>query len=108
VGTLGNEEAPRPRPRRRIAIATVVTALGACEAYATSPLTFEGPGWLVGPAVMIGFLLFLVLVGFIGNFLVACAVLWVSWRAWRWPLWLAALLSSPFWLVFYRACPKPW
>ncbi|MBE7158807.1 MAG: hypothetical protein INR62_10330 [Rhodospirillales bacterium] len=94
----------------RLTVATAVGSIGTCEALATSPWFDPNvlPGWLALPIVMTGFFAVLFLWSFLGNAVVAIASLLVVWRAWQWPLWVAAGLSSPFWIVTYRLSPKPW
>ncbi|GJD49734.1 hypothetical protein OPKNFCMD_2467 [Methylobacterium crusticola] len=71
----------------------------------------RAPGWLGSTVALLGFLAFLVLAGFatlVGNALAGLTVLVVLRRGWRWPMWRAALVALPYWIVFYRLVPKPW
>ncbi|WP_407524318.1 hypothetical protein [Methylobacterium oryzisoli] len=92
---------------------SVILFIGLCEMLATTPWldVSRAPGWLSTTLVLVGFLAFLVLVGFtslVGNAAVGLLVLVLLWRAWGWPFWCAALIALPYWIVFYRIIPKPW
>ena len=101
---------PAPRSRGRRAFVAVVAVLGACEAFSCLPDAVVAlvPAWLGGPISLVGFLVFLVLAGPLGNPVAALSLLLVAWRDWRWPLWRAALWTAPLWVMSWRLMPKPW
>ena len=94
----------------RLVGAILVSGIGLCEALTTSPWFDPDrmPEWLAYPIVITGFFAVLILWSFIGNAALAIGSFLIIWRGWRWPLWVAALISIPFWLVTYRLIPKPW
>lgn len=96
--------------KTRLAVTILIVFLGASEALTTSAWfdPNEVPDWLATPIVMVGFFGVIFLWSFIGNGAIAIGSLIVIWRSWRWPLWIAGLISLPFWIVAYRLSPKPW